>query len=160
MFLSSSPVKRSQKPVPCAMCASLRPNGQSCWRSGQPCWQSTRRTRRKCVPVWPRKRTSDLRLCVHEHVPWLCFFCQRACEMSAASSVIVRSLENVPAWPSLRIAFHAQASGLPVQGTALGLGLDRGRQISQVREGIAMRQEHVDKRGADPRVGRAEGVDG
>jgi hypothetical protein len=49
---------------------------------------------------------------------------------------------------------------LPVQGTALGLGLDRGRQISQVREGIAMRQEHVDKRGADPRVGRAEGVDG
>src|SRR5262249_53846287 len=34
-----------------------------------------------------------------------------ACQMSLAYSVIVRSLENLPAWPTLRIALRAHASG-------------------------------------------------
>src|SRR5467141_2872350 len=41
MALSSRSVEHPQKPVPCAICVSLRLNGQSCWRSGQPAWQST-----------------------------------------------------------------------------------------------------------------------
>src|SRR5215467_4309233 len=34
-----------------------------------------------------------------------------ACQMSLAYSAMVRSLENLPAWPTLRIALRAQASG-------------------------------------------------
>jgi hypothetical protein len=34
-----------------------------------------------------------------------------ACQMSAAYSAMVRSLENLPEWPTLRIALRAQASG-------------------------------------------------
>src|SRR5215467_11415673 len=34
-----------------------------------------------------------------------------ACQMSLAYSVMVRSLENLPAWPTLRIALRAHASG-------------------------------------------------
>src|SRR6266850_2357005 len=34
-----------------------------------------------------------------------------ACQMSAAYSVMVRSLENLPEWPRLRIALRAHTSG-------------------------------------------------
>src|SRR5215831_117179 len=34
-----------------------------------------------------------------------------ACQMSLAYSVMVRSLENLPAWPTLRTALRAHASG-------------------------------------------------
>src|SRR5215470_2298451 len=47
MALLSRPVEHAQKPVPCAICVSLRPNGQSLWRSGQLSWQSTNLTVRK-----------------------------------------------------------------------------------------------------------------
>src|SRR5919198_645655 len=48
-------IEHSQKPVPCAICVALRPNGQSCWQSGQPCWQSTP----GAIPM-PRGRTGQL----------------------------------------------------------------------------------------------------
>src|SRR5207253_9635176 len=44
-----------------------------------PAWsEAVRLARRQCFPVWPRKRTSDLRLRVHAHALWLCCFFLRS----------------------------------------------------------------------------------
>src|SRR5215471_17209347 len=50
--------------------------------------------------------------------------------------------------------------GLRVQGAHLCLGIDIGRQISKVSVIVPMRQEHVQDRGKNPRLVRAESIGG
>ena len=78
------------------------------------------------------------------------------CQMSAAYSAIVRSLENFPELATLRMAFRAQALGSAYNCAELASASQVRRQVGQVHVVVAVREQRLADRREDPRLVAAE----
>src|SRR5215472_9478933 len=96
MIMMSPPYPLTQAHRP-AMCIGLLPAWRVSW--GQALWL------RQALPRVADTSFRSVRLGLYASGHGC------ACQMSLAYSAMVRSLENLPEWPTLRIALRAQASG-------------------------------------------------